>query len=589
MSPLFLRRPFWPSILLCVLLASDGFAQTASQVTPPTARPEPPRTVTPVAIPQLSGPELPEGAASLTVRLSAVEIDGGAVRGNPTIEEARRGISNALSRKTVTVGEIFAAAQALEAAYGRAGYVLNRVAVPAQTLEDDGTLRVVVIEGFIERLETQNVPLRVRSRIEALLGALIGQRPVQLSVIERALMLAGDTPGTELRSTLAQGEKPDGSVLILEARHQAVTGSLSMDNASGAALGSVATAALQINSALGLGEQIYLQASGYPDPSGSRGFFGGRPTNRQLAIGAVAPLWLDGLTANVEFMRSDSAPNPVANQGFYSSFQRLSARLAYDHVRSRSFNLSTQIAFDAQEEMLYALTPVETGLSLDRLRVLRGTANLSGSTPWNGYGAIQITGSLGLDVLGARNAASATALLPLSRQGADATFQKLEASLQMHQPLGTGFFLDLYARGQTSFGKPLPRAEQMGLVSPTALSAFDAGAFQGDSAIAARAEVSFIHQRGLGGITATVAPYLFGSVGKIWLMQPTAVEQAATTAGSYGIGLRIGAAPHPQHRGSGGFTGLIDQATFTLELGRQYRNDGLPPGHRLSVSGAIRF
>jgi hemolysin activation/secretion protein len=88
---------------------------------------------------------------------------------------ARAEFKAALAGKSVTVAEIFTAARTLEGAYGRAGYVLTRVVVPSQKLKDGGTLKVVIIAGFIERLETRDLPSSMKARIEAVLAPVIGR------------------------------------------------------------------------------------------------------------------------------------------------------------------------------------------------------------------------------------------------------------------------------------------------------------------------------------------------------------------------------------------------------------------------------
>lgn len=579
--------------LMLAIATTSSFAQTASQLTPASVRPVERAVSGEVSIPELSGPEAPKGAKRLKVRLAGVVIAGGAETGDVSADvlAARGEFNTAVAGKTVTVAGIFTAARALEAAYGRAGLVLTRVVVPAQKLKDGGMLKVVVIDGFIERLETKDLPSLVKARIEAVLSPLVGRKSLTLNAIERALVLAGDTPGTLLKSTLAAGREPGGSVLIIAARHKLVTGSFTLDNTVGSSLGTVSPAlALQLNSALGLGEQVYVQAGGYPFASGPQNYFAPRPTNRQLAAGLVLPLGTDGWSANFEAIRTDSAPNPSAGQQFYSSFERFSGRLKDAIVRSRGFNLSNEAALDIEEERLSALAPTYAPISLDRLRVVRDTVEISGTTPWGALLSGRLVGSIGLDALGARSRADATPTLPLSRQGADDDFQKVEISLHYSQLLIDHVGLDLFGRAQTSFGRPLPRAEQIGLIGQDRISGFDAGTFQGDSGIVGRAEVSSPWVVDLASGAASIAPYAFGDVGAVWLMQPTAVEKRQTTAGSLGLGLRLGAAPNPPgSQKTNQLSGLLDQASLTLEWGHQYRSDGFRSGDRFTISSTIQF
>jgi hemolysin activation/secretion protein len=187
--------------------------------------------------------------------------------------------------------------------------------------------------------------------------------------------------------------------------------------------------------------------------------------------------------------------------------------------------------------------------------------------------------SAGLDAFGARSAADASPLLPLSRQGADADFRKAEAIISFAQPLAEHFGVALLARGQTSFNQALPRAEQIGIASFQELSTFDAGTLGGDSGWVLRAEVNSPWQMSLAGVPISATPYAFAATGALYLQRPTIVEQATTRVSSIGLGLRLAATLNPS----------FSQASLSLEFGRRYRDDLLPNSNRFTMVGSIRF
>jgi len=153
---------------------------------------------------------------------------------------------------------MFAAANAIERAYAARGYVLVRVAAPPQKLQNGGTLRLVVIDGFVESVDVNGVPEKQRALVTARMASLIGKRHVTLSEIERRLILASDVPGMTLSSTIARGATPGGTRLVLEATESGVIGSLGIDNRLPRSLGNFAlNASLALNDPLGWGEQIY--------------------------------------------------------------------------------------------------------------------------------------------------------------------------------------------------------------------------------------------------------------------------------------------------------------------------------------------
>jgi hemolysin activation/secretion protein len=552
---------------------ASAFAQTASQIVPPSFRPQMQRGGG-VVVPGGAGLVAPAGAEKLSVRLSGVRVDGGL----PQLAEATAALKVRLSGRQVSGAEIFAAARDLEAAYGQAGFVLVRVILPPQHLVNGSKLHLTVVDGFIERIEMKDVPETVRVRIERLVAPLAGQHGVTLRELERRVLLAGDTPGVLLRSTLAPGAREGGTVLVLEAHYQPVSGLITVDNTLSRALGQPTLGVgLDLNSVMGLGEQAYLRASGYPDSN----FFNSDPRNRTLAAGINLPLWIDGLSFNVEYTDAHTLPDLAGGLRSQSAFERLSLRLRYAWLRGRSANFNSELALDVQDEALHldvGGTPVP--LAQDRLRVLRFANDGDVLTPWGATLSGRLTASFGLNGLGARTAADATPLLPLSRQGADATFSKLDVSLGYIQPVIEHLTLSLSARAQTSFEKPLLRSEQIGIANTSGVSAFDAGSVIGDAGYVVRGEVQspWALPSPIAGIGAVATPYLFGAYGEVKLYQPTALEAAQVAATSYGGGIRLGGAQ----------TGTLAQATLAVEYGRAHRSDG-GGSDRVTVVSAFRF
>lgn len=555
-------------------------AQTASQVTPPSFRPVRPQAGSSVVFSGQPGLGTPAGAERLSVRLSAVAIENGFAE----LAEAGQALIARLSGRRVPAADIFAAARELEAAYSRAGFVLARVLLPAQTLKDGGRLRLVVIDGFIERIDYRDAPASAQARIGALLEPLIGQRGLRLDAIERQLLLAGDTPGVGLRSTLSPGAQNGGTVLIVEATYRPVSGFVGEDNTLARSLGRwTAGLGLDVNTALGFGETFYVRAFGHPTAGGSTSvgsLFGENPRVRTLSGGFILPIGIDGLTFNVE--GTESRATPLARNGVQtgSVYDRLSFRLRYPVLRTREANLNTELAFDASSEQLRLFVPgARLPLALDRLRVLRlgadGDYRVEGGGLLAGRGGV----SFGLDALGARSAADATPLLPLTRVGADAEFQKFEAALSFSQPIAEGFAAGFYARGQSSFGQVLPRSEQIGIASFQELSTFDAGTLGGDSGWIVRGELSSPQAFPVGGYPVQVTPYVFAATGALYLEQPTILEQATTRVSSLGFGVRLAAA----------LDGEATQATLTLEYGRRFRDDAFPDANKFTLVGSIRF
>ena len=406
-----LRRAVRPSriaatalLVLAVPGAVAVFAQTASQITPRTFEPSPPTLGGAVVFSGQPGLEAPPGADRLSVTVSGVSVEGGL----PEMAPATTALENRLVGKPVPVSEIFAAAQSLEEAYAQAGYVLARVVIPQQSLRNGERLRLVVVNGFIERLDTAGVPEPVRGRIDRVVEPLVGQRNLKLGEIERRLLIAGDTYGVALRSALSPGAEAGGAVLVVEADFHPVTGSIGIDNTLSDQLGTWTLATgVEINSAFKLGETIYFRASGYPGGDGEGGLgglFTGYPRTRTLAAGAVFPIGTNGLTFNVEATGSKTTPEPTDGIQTRTEFQRLAFRAFYPVIRSRTVNLNAGIIFDAQSEAQH-LMPEGGGditFAEDELRIFRLTGDYQRQFEFGAVLAARATVSFGID--GARRA-----------------------------------------------------------------------------------------------------------------------------------------------------------------------------------------
>lgn len=553
-----------------------ALAQTAGQIAPPTLRPVERAAPDRIELPATPGPQAPAGAERLQLRFGQIQVEGTL----PGMEGATEALTAPLAGQTHPVSALFEAAQALEAAYARAGFVLARIILPAQTLTEGGPVRLLVINGRLERLDTGALPPLVRRRAEAILAPLLDRPGLTLAEIERRLLLAGDIPGTTLRSALAPGATPGGSVLVVEARHQLVTGSIGVDNTLSEALGRTnLQIGLEVNSPTGAGEQAYLRLGGWPS-LGEKGLFDDTPRNRLIGAGLVIPFGLDGLTLNLEAIQARTTPRRTP--GFVettSEFTRLSARLRYPLHRARQATLNAEAAFDIQQDQLDAIAPVAAPLAEDDLRILRFATDGFVVLP-AGVLSGRIGASFGLDAFGARDAVQGAAV-PLSRQGVSPDFRKLDAALRYGLPLTPLLGVQVEGRAQTAFGQALPRSEQVGLASPTGLSSFDSGLFQGDSGYVLRAELQAlapVEDPGLR-LSAGIGPYLFAAFGAVTQHAPTAAERATVRGTSYGVGVRFGLAPPASATSLG----------LAIEWGRQDRSDTVRTEDRITFSLLFRF
>jgi hemolysin activation/secretion protein len=565
---------------LSISAPASGLAQTASEITPSSFAPDAQRLKGAVVFSGARGTKPPAGAEKLLINLSGVTLTDGL----PQMAGVNAATKARLSGKTITVAEIFNAASDLETAYAQAGFVLARVVLPAQELRDGGRLKIVVIDGFVEEVDTANVPAPVRDRITRITGPLVGKRSLRLPEIERQLLLAGDTYGVSLGSALAAGATPGGTSLILQPEFRPITGFFAFDNSNASSLGPAnLSAGVEFNSPFNLGETLYARISGSPASNNDNGlgaFFGNDPRVRTLSVGGVVPLGYNGLTLNIEATDSRTAPDPL-DIPTTSRFDRTSVRLFYPFIRTRNRNISGQLTLDHQsdEQFLVGAGDVRTPVYEDKTTVIR--AAIDGFWLTEGGSAIEAGASLsrGIDALGARTLSDVGAGTPLSRQGADAEFTKLILSGRIRRPINDKFNFSLAGRMQSAFGDPLLTGEQFGIAGSQELSAFDAGSIKGDSGFVARAEVSMPMQKSYGETPLLISPYIFAAYGDVSLEAPTAQETADLSATSIGVGVELNTLSKSN----------FSSATVRIEYARGTRDDDQPDNNRFSIQGSFRF
>nr|WP_279578108.1 ShlB/FhaC/HecB family hemolysin secretion/activation protein [Paracoccus versutus] len=517
----------------------------------------------------------PEGAERLSIQLADVRVEGAL----PGSEARIAALRQRLTGKRIAVSEIFAAASDLEAGFVRDGYVLARVVIPAQTLEDGGPLRLTVVNGFVEKIDTSAAPPGLRARLDAVTAPLVDRPTLRLPDIERRLLLAGDMFGVALGSALSTGARPGGTVIILNPQFRTITGFVGLDNSFSRELGRWnLSAGVELNNQLGRGEVFYLRASGHPK-LGERGYLDDRPQLRTLAGGAVFPLGNDGLTFGIETASSKAGPDS-GDVATASDFDRLSLRLFYPVVRSVKRNISVTAALDLQRDRQDLETGAgDFGIYKDRTRVLR----LTGEGNWqlSDQSALRMAAvlSVGLDALGARSAAEATPAEPLSRAGADADFRKLELSFRYDRDFRQDWSMALSGQAQSAFGDPLLSSEQFGIASTEGLSAFDLGSLSGDSGWFLRGEVARHFPAQGFGHPLVVSPYVFAAMGAVHLENPTADEAARIEASSFGIGVDLRLIRDPSY----------SSALIRLEYGKGNRDDGQEDPSRFTIVSTYRF
>jgi hemolysin activation/secretion protein len=521
--------------------AQGAFAQAApstSQVRPPDIPAAP--SVSHILLPQVpAGAQVPEQAKKLSFVLVDFNIDGEF----PELAAPRRALAAPLLGKRITVAELFDFANKLQQLYVRADYPLVRVVIVPQKLGTKARVKLRVIDGYVERIDAKAIAPQVRGRVTAVLAPLYDQHHLTQAILERKLLIAGEAAGLDLNATFAAGKDVGGTVLVLTGRFRPLSASLYTDNSMPSVFGTIQVVASgAINSPLGLGDQLSFSVAGLPDGT----FFDQYPTRRFVSGTYVVPIGVDGWSLELYGTGGWTTPRVDPSARTQGLFQQAHARVSYELLKRRDYELILHGQVEATDEQNYELvTNPVFPLNIDRLRPMR--LGFDGIWRKRDTGTTISGGgnySHGFDVLGARSAADATPFIPLSRQGANDVFDKIDGHLQIDQALPQDFFASFSAAGQYSFGKPLLVAEQFDIAGPHAISGIAAGDIIGDTGYVVRGEFGHNFPVPLGGIgSVLVSPYVFVADADRHLYQPTILEVADISAVNFGGGLRYNFAP----------------------------------------------
>ena len=95
-------------------------------------------------------------------------------------------------------------------------------------------------------------------RTYAYLRPLINKKSLILKVLERQLLLASNTAGISLTSSLIPGVKEGSTRLLIEAEHKLLSGGISFDNSQSEQLGRQQGQATQYPFRLGIGRNYFI-------------------------------------------------------------------------------------------------------------------------------------------------------------------------------------------------------------------------------------------------------------------------------------------------------------------------------------------
>jgi hemolysin activation/secretion protein len=476
----------------------------------------------PVSLPSTVAPP---GAETLQVLVRGVRITGSTVYRTEDLEPLYSDIVG----RTVPATAIYEIAQRITAKYGRDGYVLSRAIVPPQELSPHGAIvRIQVIEGYIDRVEWPAALSRYRDFFSYYTAKITAERPINVRVLERYLLLASDLPGLKFKNSLkASSSQPGAATLVVEVAEKPLDLSTRIDNRGTKARGPYQYfTSLNINNVARWHESWTLATAGAFQFTELQYYL---LSYRQVLTG-------EGLTVFVTNSLSFGRPGTETLQllDYKTRSDLFEAGLSYPFIRSRERNLIASALFFLSNDRSDILDALNT---LDRLRGVRLKADADYADPLRGINQINLVLSQGFDGLGSSAAGSAN----LSRANGRPDFTKFEATFSRLQPLPANFSVLAAVYGQWA-RTPLLAPELCGYGGRTFGRAFDPSELVADSCIELLGELRYDVAHGLKYLTQ-LQFYGFADGGWLHNLAPVSGTPSNVDGASVGGGLRLGTLP----------------------------------------------
>ncbi|MDG2535997.1 ShlB/FhaC/HecB family hemolysin secretion/activation protein [Sphingomonas sp. HITSZ_GF] len=465
-------------------------------------------------------PELPRQQtvpdSAIQVRLTQVRFDGATA----VPIDALNAIAAPYLNRDMPLAEVFKLAEEVTAEYRRRGFVLSRAVVGPQRIEN-GVLTLQVIEGHVGATRIEGNAGGYAPYLNGYLSDVAAERPTSGATLTRALLLARDLQGVDVRAVLTPSPSELGAAdLALVVDRKPIEGFVAVDNRGSRWLGPLQVyGGLSFNDTLGIGERISITAVS-------------APADKELGFLSATwdqPLTHSGLRMTV--FGSYAATHPgdelrLLDLRGRSATYGLAFR--YPFVRSRETNLFGRLVFTGRDSSSRNI--VIDPIFDDTTRTVQAELFGNYAAPWGGVLNVRASVTQGMDILGA------TKRIDLNKSRATATGQGTRVNAEVSFAYGVAGGLYFQASGAMQYsGDSLLASEEFGIGGEQYGRAYDPSEITGDKGVAGRAEFFYAASSKLG----TVQPYGFYEAGRVAQNKPLPGEPINASIESAGFGVRF--------------------------------------------------
>jgi hemolysin activation/secretion protein len=459
---------------------------------------------------------VPRAADELTFTLRDITITGTTVYSAVSL----RSLYEALIGQEVKLADIIAVADAIEAKYREAGYILTRAFVPPQRV-GNGVFTLSVVEGFVKALDVEGGNEAAQSQVKTYLQPVLAAHPLDIHTMERALLLANDIPGITASGLLRPSpDTPGASDLVVTLTQSTMSGGFGIDNRGSKFAGPwTIRGDVAINGLITGNDQLLASLSSTV------------PSSIEKRTGQLRyshPLGSSGTIFSLLASGTRGEPGSIlTSQNVITKSYAVGPRLRIPLLRSRAESLFLDTGLNWQ----YAeVTSVGLPVSHDQWRTADASLTYIENGFLNGTSSLTFGIEQGLAIFGA----SPNGSPDLSRAGADTDFTKLTTTLRRGQILSGPLNLALTATGQYSFA-PLITGEQAAYGGDSIGRGYDPSVLLGDHGIGGSVELRY-DLRFNDSFILSAQPYTFYDRARVW--NRTGGVTGGATLSSTGFGVR---------------------------------------------------
>ncbi len=464
-------------------------------------------------IPEREEPLPQVDADAIRFFLRSIVLDGVTVFEEKELEPYYSDMLNS----EVSLSDLERLADRLTVHYRNAGYILARVVVPAQAI-DEGVVRLIVVEGYIDRVTIEG-DLRGREQLfERWSEGIRASRPLHTRVLERYVLLANDLPGARVVARVRSSkEVPGAADLVLQVEHSYWRSSVGTDNRGTDDSGPwTVNISGSLNSVLGLYERTsltWVQATDFDELT-------------YLALRQEHVLNSEGTRLTLGTNQIWSEPSgTLGDLGYRTRGETYIVSLTHPLLRSRTRNLSVHGGFVARDS--YRKFDGFDG-SEDRTRVFTVGGTYDWADTLGGVSIVDFALHHGVNGLGAHRDAASVA----QRADGVVDFTKLAFSAARTQDLPSNFSLMFMVAAQYAFDSLLA-SEEFGYGGAQFGRGYDSSAITGDHGLLGLLELRYNWLFENSHIQV-LQPYTFFDAGQTWDR-----NRSDESGSSTGLGMRV--------------------------------------------------